>query len=240
MNRRDDLIQHVFGDLDERRSRQLDAESALRPEIAREAQALRRLREDLRTLRDIPECQLSTDRVRDAVLRSEMKARPRLSLVWLGAPVAVGLVLLALFLLRTDGGQVITQSGIDRGSPLAVAQPLETVAVVGAQSALDFAGLAENVVPTPVAIKPTPAAFSAKAPRRPFRNAVRSESRRQRDEARIVRSPVAAGPVGPVASAKPGSDSSEPTGIVIIDTADPTGETRANEVETASHVVIGG
>jgi len=197
MNRRDELIQHAFGELPEDRSRRLEASEARDPRLAREADALRQLRADLRGLRDIPECQLSAERMRDAVLRSEMKARPRLSPVWLGAPVAAGLAVLGMFLLRADDVPQlpVATSTVELGASSRPESGADFV-LAGAKSAFDVVGKTNTIVPTSTAATDSPATVAVNIHRRPVRISRRTEARKPRPE-RFVRESSPPAPVGP-------------------------------------------
>lgn len=81
------------------------------------------LKQDLRALREVPECQLSTERMRRAVLSREIHARKARPLQWLyvGVPAAAACMLLALTWMRPS------TSGRPMSRLLADKQPVVTV-----------------------------------------------------------------------------------------------------------------
>lgn len=98
MSRQDDLIRYAFGELTEAEAERLRAELRTKPEALREAEDLQALRQDLRRLNEIPECQLSVERLRDAVFQSNLRERARpvwlqwLPLAGVGAAAMLGVV----------------------------------------------------------------------------------------------------------------------------------------------------
>src|SRR5689334_12270842 len=93
MNRKreEELMQMAFGDV-RREMGMLQSEIDSDPESAKTYQAYCEMREGLKALRGVPEMQLSTERLRDAILREGLqpKAAPRWNWSWLATPIAVG------------------------------------------------------------------------------------------------------------------------------------------------------
>lgn len=91
MNRFDDrLIAFAFGELGPEETARFEQELSRHPEWQAALDELRTLKGDLRRLQEVPECQLSTERMRDAILRREMDQRVKTGrrATWLVGPVA--------------------------------------------------------------------------------------------------------------------------------------------------------
>lgn len=91
--RRDQLLSIAFGEKD---ADGMMFEN-LSEEERTELEALRAVREGLLSLRDVPECQLSTERVRSAILGSAVKKRPAYGLSFATGTIAVLAVALIAF-----------------------------------------------------------------------------------------------------------------------------------------------
>lgn len=93
MNRKreEELMQLAFGDL-RREMGHLQGEISADPEAAKTYQAYCEMREGLKALRDVPEMQLSTERLRDAILKEGLQPKPASgwNWSWLATPIAVG------------------------------------------------------------------------------------------------------------------------------------------------------
>jgi len=94
MNRKreEELMQLAFGDLRREDCGSFASQIDSDPEAEKMYGAYCEMREGLKALRDIPEMQLSTERLRDAILREGLTPRqtPRWSWNWLAMPIAVG------------------------------------------------------------------------------------------------------------------------------------------------------
>jgi hypothetical protein len=94
MNRKreEELMQLAFGDLRREENGQLQAEISTDPEAAKAFSSYRDMCDGLKALRDVPEMQLSTERLRDAILSGGLQPRPvsRWNFNWLATPIAVG------------------------------------------------------------------------------------------------------------------------------------------------------
>ncbi len=154
------LIELAFGDLNA-----ADAER-LRQEIASDPQACETLRtyEDLRSslggMRDVPEMQMSRERLRHAILAGGLKESRRWSLQWLGAPVALAAVAFAFTLvarrpalpLPPGQGLVATQGQGDieiRGFDPTLSR-IEAPSTMFGSPELNAATFNEDSKPTPV------------------------------------------------------------------------------------------
>jgi len=93
MNRKreEELMQLAFGDL-RREMGHVQGEISADPEAAKTYQAYCEMREGLKALRDVPEMQLSTERLRDAILKEGLQPKPASgwNWSWLATPIAVG------------------------------------------------------------------------------------------------------------------------------------------------------
>jgi type IV secretory pathway VirB10-like protein len=107
----------------------------------REAEMLALMKEDLKALRDIPECQMSTERMRQAILNQGLK--PKHPLGWLSknwgylAGAAACTFALAMILPRLNQNQSDSATGIEPGTNYA------------AQSATESGSTLSAVEPTP-------------------------------------------------------------------------------------------
>lgn len=94
MNRKreEELMQLAFGDLRREECRSFASGIENDPEAEKMYGAYCEMREGLKALRDVPEMQLSTERLRDAILREGLapKRESRFNFGWLAAPIAVG------------------------------------------------------------------------------------------------------------------------------------------------------
>lgn len=147
MNRKrnDDLIRLAFGDLRESEAEQLRAELSKDPQAMRELGAYEGLRADLRCLDDIPEPQISTEMIRDAILKQGLKpagARPSiLNFAWL--PVAAAATLFGVVVVqRLNTGEipVVTRSGsglVAKGTQSGVTMPIAGAEVIGSGGSID-------------------------------------------------------------------------------------------------------
>lgn len=106
MNRRfeDELLQAAFGDLTPEHAEEIERMAARDPEAARTLASFKQMRADLSELRDIPQHQLSTERLRHAI--EQQGVRPRrvgLGLGWLWAPaVAAASVFVVTYLMNVS------------------------------------------------------------------------------------------------------------------------------------------
>lgn len=205
----------------------------------------------LRGLGDIPECQLSRERVRDAILNSDLKARPSApaGLRWAVVPVlavAIGWALMQHD--RAPSGSNSVGKAVKSPAPMAQAE---------SPSATNLAS------PEPMRMEAAPKLESevqAASGRRP------SATRRTRNRAILVArqdppalagetlvaqaAPVAPGPQAPMSPESEGPTSPEvapethsdeaPVVVIQQEPTLETGASRAKEVEANGQIVIGG
>jgi hypothetical protein len=102
----DNILKFAFGEMDSVESQAFDASLLSNPQNLEEVNALRTMREDLASLRDIPEMQFSKERLRDAILGQGIQpAKPRLSWInWVLAPTSLACVLALGFVLMRGTG----------------------------------------------------------------------------------------------------------------------------------------
>jgi hypothetical protein len=131
MNRRveDAMLRLAFGDVSPEEAAMLERESATNPEAARTLATYRQMRDGLRDLHDIPQDQLSKERLRHAILSSGLKPEPtRTQRSWLWMPAAAAVFAIGLSMVRNmpnQSGQPTILEG--NGSPVAttVVPPFE-------------------------------------------------------------------------------------------------------------------
>src|SRR5438128_37793 len=97
----DKLLMLSFGDLTPEEARQVQSEAAGDPEAQKILQEYQAIRSNLKLLKDVPEDQISAERLRFAILEKglERKSAPS-PYGWLWMPAAVALFAFSLALLR--------------------------------------------------------------------------------------------------------------------------------------------
>lgn len=261
MNRKfeDKLAQLAFGDLSPDEARRIEALAQRDPEARAALDLYRGMQTELRSLRSVPEDQMSKERLRDAILAEGLKPegeRTRaFGWVWMPA-TAFALVLAVLVLKPSPAGEpkLVLPETAPQSSMVALNPPAEHPSVVERATMrhpATVAAPAPDPVLTPVVAAPSPRATPRSAPRRPLR---RAPSVAKADEERLavedsawkdlvasIDTPAssAADTVLPSASS-PSSTSSNPPLVMIDDSVDDsTGTHPAMEVG-ASNVLIGG
>lgn len=237
--RKDLLIAYAFGDLTEEEMAEIETTAADRAEVDRLAQ----LRADLKQLNRVPECQLSVERVRDAILNREIRQRRDWRPWGIAAPVAAALALGAFLLTRPSGEAPVTPSIVAdkaetkpfvvRREPDLVSSPPITGAEVERLVEETLAVLGTSVITDDVPVRPTRS------------DRVRPTARRRPIPASLVAKtepPKASTPAETprVAAATTQPQPIEPIVMISNDEDQATGARKANEVETSNDVVIGG
>lgn len=111
--------------------------ASLSSEEAREFTALSNLKNDLKALRDVPECQLTTAHLRQAVLNQKPASAPKPALkLWVYAPFAAAAVLAVAFLAKPTSSPAPVPNDdvvasrvddtVDKAKGLASTAPLNT------------------------------------------------------------------------------------------------------------------
>ncbi|MEQ1821153.1 MAG: hypothetical protein ABL949_01455 [Fimbriimonadaceae bacterium] len=235
----EELIQMAFGEMPESALECPDAEAKLRSYCE--------LRRGLQSLKDIPEMQMSSERLRDAILNGGLKPKPepKLGLSWLAAAAALCVVgyMGAARMGRTDAGATaIKQTPIVVETPVALDWP-------PTQQNFDadrWLGGPENVLmlsAAPVTRKINSPERSARlSPSRPIdRVTPVAESPTVVETKPNLKSAFQATP-----SAQKDSLTTEPevttSDIVVIDAQaqNDEGISQAKEVKSSANVVIGG
>lgn len=93
------LYSYAFGELSDSELQRIEAELMKDPAANKEVELLMDLRSDLKSFQEIPEMQLSTERLREAILGQGLKpAKPSFAWwTWLGGPAAAASVFLLFF-----------------------------------------------------------------------------------------------------------------------------------------------
>lgn len=124
MNRKreEELMQMAFGDL-RREMGSRAAEIDKDPDAAKTYQAYCEMRDGLKALRDIPEMQLSTERLRDAILREGL--HPKRGFVWnwswITTPLAVGAcAFVVVTMIRKPASPIPGGNIVSNGQPMMV------------------------------------------------------------------------------------------------------------------------
>ncbi|MBI1757279.1 MAG: hypothetical protein HYR64_09265 [Fimbriimonas ginsengisoli] len=226
MKRRDEdlLLKVAFGDATADEVARADGLSR-DPEASRRLAELRRMREGLHLLREVPEAQISTERLRDALLRNGLKPERSgwgLGWVWMPAGALAATFLIASWVMRQSPTLVRSDAGPSAPVVLAKREPVSKPLPSAAQEQSPTVA-----VPTFVNESAPPSISS----RRPGQAANRHGSGRAKRAA-------------PLPSLDPGH-SEEPfssDAIVMIEPEadDATGAQRAVEMESGADVLVGG
>jgi hypothetical protein len=112
------LAELAFGDLSPEDAKRIEAQAMADPEAARALIEFRTMRSGLKDLHDVPEDQMSKERLRDAILAQGLKPQPERSpspFGWLWMP-ATAAVLAAAFMLMRGGPSVEPTIVVDNSS----------------------------------------------------------------------------------------------------------------------------
>ncbi len=250
-SQRDEILQIAFGETND--SARIEQLREISPEAIREVESLRNIKLNLQQL-PVPECQLSTERLRDAILNTGLgektaPSQPMWKLAWM--PVAV-------LAVTFFGSQMIRNgSSID---PAIMGGSI--VSEEGPDVAIDFKPTIQDVFPDFPDVEPSvgdnPAPMTAiKLSNRKSNNASRGGSSRTAllvksepaakaaltaMESIAVSTPSALGGSGLPSEAMAPSGVSSDSGIVLIgsDRDSMTGANKAIEVTDTSSMVTGG
>lgn len=256
-NKDDFLIELAFGDRNDPEAlRQLESD----PGSAKELKLYQEMRDGLKQLRDIPDMQMSGERLRDAILREGLRpvhepAPTSFRWLWFAAPVAAA-ALFAFFAMRPTSLEVKPSiAQVDPNTRVAIVQnpkdePAEdftmdldkTMKVFGSQAVAESEP--EPVRPSAKLATTEPKVIRPKRKTSGLRLAVRFGSSGRRSVS-MSTAPAPAGTGGrssaPDAVTMAAALPTPPPSVVEIqeDPLRPSG-TRAVEVQSASESVIGG
>jgi len=189
----------------------------------------RSMRADLALLRDVPECQVSVERLRDAILKAGIRQGPESRRAWLAPAVATVLVLLVGFGLTRQWDPAPAPMPTDLR--LAVASPGPEPAAPTVEPEIPAAGVGSRP-DLPVAEAQLAAKKPAPRLHRPTRYAVAPKT--------VVKPSTSSANAASAAVEPDSLPASEPVVLITPDQDDATGAQRASEMESADHVVIGG
>ena len=240
--RKDQLIECAFGELSAAEKQGLNLSAAEREEM----NAFASLRADLRALREVPDCQISTERMRDAVLKSEIRQRQdwRRWLPLAAVPVAAALALVALNLAKAPDAPSRSNFAASEkpvSSPLVVRRTEDTMP--STFDASDVAAFMLNATAfiDSLATDTEKATATTRTKRAKPRINVRLASTRNQPVVRLAtKKETAPVPATPVRSIPAPTNQPEPIVMISNEQDNNTGARRANEVETSHDVVIGG
>lgn len=240
--RKDQLIEFAFGELSDTEKQSLSLTASEKKEL----EGLASLCADLRALRDVPECQISTERMRDAVLKAEIRQRRdwRRWLPLTAVPAAAALALLALNFVKPPA---VTQPTNIAATERPISSPLVATRVEdngmsfdasdAAAFMLNAAAVVESLATNEQPVAPVVNRSSKPRPR----NRVRMTTARNQPVVRAVaKTQPAADTAAPVRSIPAPTNQPEPIVMISNEQDNNTGARRANEVETSHDVVIGG
>jgi hypothetical protein len=103
MNRKleDAMVRLAFGDVSPEEAAALEREAMKDPDAARSLASYRRMREGLKDLHDVPQDQLSKERLRDAILNQGLKPKPVANQrSWLWMPAAAAALAFGIVFIR--------------------------------------------------------------------------------------------------------------------------------------------
>jgi len=102
----DQLVRLAFGDLTPEEAARLQNETARQPEAAQTLDTYRRMKEELRSLAEVPADQLSKERLREAILARGLSERPApRQASWLWMPAAAAVLAFAIVFARGHNGR---------------------------------------------------------------------------------------------------------------------------------------
>jgi len=216
----DVLLTQIFDD------EPIDSSIDESPDARQEREALNMLKADLHSLRHVPECQVSCECLRDAVLRAEMRKRRAAPLwVWIGTPLAAASALFAVWLMGRG-----PNSGVE---PIREIASETTVAWYGLPLEMAEASLASSILQVKESTEvSTPSGLVAK----------RADTEKPRVRSKRARrtTPRAALVARVEKPSRPEPPATKTIVIINPDIDAKTGAKTAHEVDTNDDVVIGG
>jgi hypothetical protein len=256
MNRRqeDALVRLAFGDVTPEEATALEREMANDPEASKALASYRRMREGLRDLHDIPQDQLSKERLRHAILSQGLKPRPVSSgTSWLWMPAAAAVLAFGIVFVRnlpSPSGAPVAIVGESRPdfvknseTPKIEFSPGSSESTSLRENVADKVGASVATATTTVARRKSTSMVATNA--RVRRNSTRSAQPSDREGwMAVVPNTDDASPSMTVATNEGGpSGSAAPQDPIIIIQAEKDGDTgaqKASEVGSASNVITSG
>ncbi|CAN5617129.1 hypothetical protein BH11ARM2_BH11ARM2_25900 [soil metagenome] len=256
-NREDRLVRFAFGDVDERERAEIEAMVANDPEAKRTVEQYRSMRHDFSRLKEVPEDQLSRERLRDAILARGLRtdaAPERSKFGWAWMPLAACVLAFAYV--------VMPRPSSSSADPTLVAMNDAKPALVDLSSGIQrksvVAKKIEPKVTKPIIIETPKSPFPRKATVEPDRFDHTELIRHDREESKpkptndegentkgfMARNDPSPQPTPPVVTPQPTPEppKEKPSDapIVIVEPSPEPGTNAAQEVENASNVLVGG
>lgn len=168
------LIKNALGESDANESQQAQAMIAGSPEAAREAALWQQLKADFKVLAEVPECQLTSERLRAAVLSGSIKKRSASPFrIWLPAVGLAAAALYAVIILPRPSAPETGGSGVvamENPAPTIDDLVMQTEPEAEPLAAPEAASTAPEAAPRATAVaKPAPRRTSR--PRTSYRTA---------------------------------------------------------------------
>ena len=272
MNRKLDekLAQLAFGELTETQAAELQAQAARDPQLAKELDAYRFMREGLRDMRDVPADQLSRERLREAILnRGAAPSRAARPWGWVWMPVTALMLAFAFTMVRQSGPEagkapvVVSKSPAERGNE-ALGLNAPNIENLGGATSPSVEVVEPEETPSedtkPAVESNRSQTASTVADSRPVPRTRGSERRGTRPSVVAIReeekavalgglsvpdvesAPAPAADMALRGMTMPKEDESGEPAIVLITSEEDleTGAQRAIEVQNASNVIVGG
>lgn len=249
-NDEDKLIDLAFGELTAEEAEQLRASASSNPKLARTLSEYSEMREGLACLKEIPEMQLSCDRLRDAILAGGLKEPRSIGWNWVGVPIALAALAFVVTLAVKRPQPTLP--------PVAVTTPVESRDLfdpsiergTGPVASIkpNLFGTFEKATPEAASksiVKPSPVVRTAAKVRVPERETSKPAPVTALDGGARMGLTAEGAPTAPLSfgATEPTVTSNPPEATLIVIEPDKLlgiGAQRATEVETSSNVVMGG
>lgn len=232
----------AFGDLSPDETTRLEQEVVGDREASRILEQYRGMRTGLKAMADVPEHQLSTERLRHAVLNQGLKPKPRPQFGWLWMPSMAAVAAFAvMFAVRSQHVSIPAGPGV----ALNGSEPTDLIRDKKMDQPFAFATATAEISSVDGG-QPAPAMMLAVNNSRPSRH--RSDRALTALKEAVYREFLNVDSADmhpkPLGVAPASSGSTQPSGapIVLIDSAkdSKTGAQKATEVDSANNVVVGG
>ena len=237
MSRYDDdlLMRLAFGEAEDAERERLVGE--LTPEALRRMRRFEAMRGGLASLSDIPDHQLSSERLRQRILGAGLKPAgsnaPRWGWLWAPAATAVATFAIAAALLHRPAVEPMVASNT---KPLKLPMSEERVKLPSVMSAPEVT--VDN--PPPVAAGKVDTPLLRAPQHRQASGMIAMATTRREDDLEARHFAERAPRPQPVLEPMPARDSGEPLVLIAQEADDTTGAQLATEVESSNDVVIGG